>query len=112
MKPHATVELRKPPPLMARPRLATLGGGSCSSQASTPLSVIALAVSYDVGATGKMDGRRELAGCVSCELACVCVSLERVVVICLASTHTALVSSPSLTVCSSPSYIHTYTLCL
>ena len=58
MKPHATVELRKPPPLMARPRLATLGGGSCSSQASTPLSVIALAVSYDVGATGKMDGRR------------------------------------------------------
>jgi len=65
MKPHATVELRKPPPLMARPRLATLGGGSCSSQASTPLSVIALAVSYDVGATGKMDGRRELAACVS-----------------------------------------------
>ena len=62
MKPHATVELRKPPPLMARPRLATLGGGSCSSQASTPLSVIALAVSYDVGATGKMVNGR--AGCL------------------------------------------------
>ena len=36
------------------------------------------------------------AGCVSCELVCVCVSLMRVVIICLASTHTALVSSPSL----------------
>ena len=35
---------------------------------------------------------------VSCELVCVCVSLVRVVIICLASTHTALVSSPSLTV--------------
>ena len=43
--------------------------------------------------------------CVSCELVCVCVSLERVVVICPASTHTALVSSPSLSDCSSPSYI-------
>ena len=38
------------------------------------------------------------AGCVSCELVCVCVSLVRVVIICPASTHTALVSSPSLTV--------------
>ena len=37
-------------------------------------------------------------GCVSCELVCVCVSLERVVIICPASIHTALVSSPSLTV--------------
>ena len=43
-------------------------------------------------------------GCVAAQLAvylvsvCVCVSLERVVVICPASTHTALVSSPSLTV--------------
>ena len=46
------------------------------------------------------------AGCVSCELVCVCVSLVRVVIICPASTHTALVSSPSLTVCSS-FYIHT-----
>ena len=36
------------------------------------------------------------AGCVSCELVCVCVSFVRVVIICLASTHTALVSSPSL----------------
>jgi len=35
-------------------------------------------------------------GCVSCEPACVCVSLVRVVIICPASTHTALVSSPSL----------------
>ena len=39
---------------------------------------------------------------------CVCVSLVRVVIICPASTHTALVSSPSLTVLHSPSYIHTY----
>ena len=38
------------------------------------------------------------AGCVSCEPVCVCVSLVRVVIICPASTHTALVSSPSLTV--------------
>ena len=30
---------------------------------------------------------------MSCELVCVCVSLERVVIICLASIHTALVSS-------------------
>ena len=37
------------------------------------------------------------AGCVSCELVCVCVSFVRVVIICPASTHTALVSSPSLT---------------
>ena len=36
--------------------------------------------------------------CVSCELVCVCVSLVRVVIICPASTHTALVSSPSLAV--------------
>ena len=47
------------------------------------------------------------AGCVSCELVCVCVSLVRVVIICLASTHTALVSSPSLTVLHLPTYIHT-----
>ena len=32
----------------------------------------------------------------------VCVSLERVVIICPASTHTALVSSPSLTVLHLP----------
>ena len=31
------------------------------------------------------------AGCVSCELVCVCVSFVRVVIICPASTHTALV---------------------
>ena len=35
---------------------------------------------------------------MSCELVCVCVLLVRVVIICPASTHTALVSSPSLTV--------------
>ena len=46
------------------------------------------------------------AGCVSCELVCVCVSLVRVVIICLASTHTALVSSPSLAVLHLPTYIH------
>ena len=32
-----------------------------------------------------------------CELVCVCVSLERVVVICPASTHTALVSTVVVT---------------
>ena len=36
--------------------------------------------------------------CVFCELVCVCVLLVRVVIICPASTHTALVSSPSLAV--------------
>ena len=36
-----------------------------------------------------------------------CVSLVRVVIICLASTHTALVSSPSLTVVHLSTYIHT-----
>ena len=45
------------------------------------------------------------AGCVSRELVCVCVSLVRVVIICLASTHTALVSSPSLTVLHLTTYI-------
>ena len=45
---------------------------------------------------------------MSCEPVCVCVSLdlERVVIICLASTHTALVSSPSLAVLHLPT--HTY----
>ena len=41
-------------------------------------------------------------GCVSCEPVCVCVSLVRVVIVCLASTHTALVSSPSLAVLHLP----------
>ena len=45
------------------------------------------------------------AGCVSCELVCVCVSFVRVVIICPASTHTALVSSPSLTVVHLSTYI-------
>ena len=49
------------------------------------------------------------AGCVSCELVCVCVSLVRVVIICPASTHTALVSSPSLTVVHLSTYIHART---
>ena len=51
-------------------------------------------------------------GCVAASLAvcpvepvCVCVSLERVVIICLASIHTALVSSPSLTVLHLPTYM-------
>ena len=48
------------------------------------------------------------AGCVSCELVCVCVSFVRVVIICPASTHTALVSSPSLTVVHLSTYIHTH----
>ena len=47
------------------------------------------------------------AGCVSCEPACVCVSLVRVVIICLASTHTALVSSPSLAVLHLSTYLPT-----
>ena len=36
------------------------------------------------------------------------VSLVRVVIICPASTHTASVSSPSLTVLHLPTYIHQY----
>ena len=40
------------------------------------------------------------------ELVCVCVSLVRVAIICPASTHTASVSSPSLTVLHLPTYIH------
>ena len=47
------------------------------------------------------------AGCVSCELVCVCVSLVRVVIICPASTHTALVSSPSLAVLHLSTYLPT-----
>ena len=47
------------------------------------------------------------AGCVSRELVCVCVSLVRVVIICLASTHTALVSSPSLAVLHLSTYLPT-----
>ena len=49
------------------------------------------------------------AGCVSCELVCVCVSLVRVVIICPASTHTALVSSPSLAVLHLSTYLPTVT---
>ncbi len=45
------------------------------------------------------------AGCVSCELVCVCVSFVRVVIICPASTHTALVSSPSLAVLHLSTYL-------
>ena len=45
------------------------------------------------------------AGCVSCEPVCVCVSLVRVVIICPASTHTALVSSPSLAVLHLTTYL-------
>ena len=45
------------------------------------------------------------AGCVSCEPVCVCVSLVRVVIICPASTHTALVSSPSLAVLHLSTYL-------
>ena len=52
------------------------------------------------------------AGCVSCELVCVCVSLVRVVIICLASTHTALVSSPSLTVLHLTTYIQHVHVCV
>ena len=47
------------------------------------------------------------AGCVSCELVCVCVSIVRVVIICPASTHTALVSSPSLAVLHLSTYLPT-----
>ena len=53
-------------------------------------------------------------GCVAATLAVcllslfVSVLLVRVVIICPASTHTALVSSPSLTVVHLSTYIHTY----
>ena len=46
--------------------------------------------------------------CVLCEPVCVCVSLVRAVIICLASTHTALVSSPSLAVLHLSTYLPTY----
>ena len=49
-------------------------------------------------------------GCVSCEPVCVCVSLVRVVIICPASTHTALVSSPSLWLFFT--FLPTYLLCV
>ena len=52
------------------------------------------------------------AGCVSCELVCVCVSLVRVVIICPASTHTALVSSPSLAVLHLSTYLPTWCVCV
>ena len=48
------------------------------------------------------------AGCVSCELVCVCVSFVRVVIICPASTHTALVSSPSLAVLHLSTYLASF----
>ena len=51
------------------------------------------------------------AGCVSCEPVCVCVSLVRVVIICPASTHTALVSSPSLAVLHLSTYLPTSSSC-
>ena len=41
----------------------------------------------------------------NCELVCVCVSLVRAVIICPASTHTALVSSPSLAVLHLSTYL-------
>ena len=44
-------------------------------------------------------------------LFCVCVSLLRAVIICLASTHTALVSSPSLTVVHLSTYLPIYLQC-
>ena len=59
-----------------------------------------VALSY-VYANSRVCGS-QLAVCVSCEPVCVCVSLVRVVIICLASTHTALVSSPSLGVLHLP----------
>ena len=44
----------------------------------------------------------------ACEPVCVCVSLVRAVIICPASTHTAIrVGVQSEPGCSSPSYIHT-----
>ena len=42
----------------------------------------------------------------------VSLSLVRVVIICLASTHTALVSSPSLTVVHLSTYIHIEVECV
>ena len=57
-----------------------------------------VALSYVYGNSGCV-----AASCVSCEPVCVCVSLMRVVIVCLASTHTAfVVSSPSLAVLHLP----------
>ena len=49
----------------------------------------------------------QLAVCLVSLFVCVCVSLVRVVIICLASTHTALVSSPSLAVLHLTTYLPT-----
>ena len=69
------------------------------------------------GATGRMWPElcvRQLrvcgshAGCVSCELVCVCVSLVRVVIICPASTHIPYRAGPGVQSepdCSSPFYL-------
>ena len=98
------------------------GGASCSSLACHFLSsVVCCALVCSFGTVECWGGRqggcglelcvRQLrvcgshAGCVSCELVCVCVSFVRVVIICLASTHTALVSSPSLAVLHLSTYL-------
>ena len=52
----------------------------------------------------------QLAVCLV-SLFCVCVSLVRVVIICPASTHTALVSSPSLAVLHLSTYLPTWAWC-
>ena len=59
-------------------------------------------VDWCVSSWFRIKNTHSLTGCVSCELVCACVSFVRVVIICLASTHTALVSSPSLTVLHLP----------
>ena len=55
----------------------------------------------------RREKRKLITSCVSCELVCVCVSLVRAVIICPASTHTALVSSPSLAVLHLSTYLPT-----
>jgi len=71
---------------------------------------------YDTGGTAGKENACPGCVCVcvcvthsrpGCEVTvCVCVSLVRVVIICLASTHTALVSSPSLAVLHLSTYLY------
>ena len=85
------------------------------------LSVVCCALVCSLGTVGCWEGRQGGCGLELCmrrlrvcgsqlavclvSLFCVCVSLVRVVIICPASTHTALVSSPSLAVLHLSTYL-------
>jgi len=98
------------------------GRASCSSLTCHFLSsVVCCALVCSLGTVGCWEGRQGGCGLELCmrrlrvcgsqlavclvSLFCVCVSLVRVVIICPASTHTALVSSPSLAVLHLSTYL-------